>query len=114
MNLASLRGLPQKPVTVECASAKGQQKRTYRGVLLHDVLKDAQPRFDASKKNGRLRRRIVAATGGGDHRARTVPRTPGCCGRVTPAANSRRRPGRSGTSEGPAPIGAGPSDAARG
>lgn len=68
VTLASLRGLPQKSVEVEYASAKGQQKHTYQGVLLHDVLKDAQPRFDASKKNGQLRG-IVAATGGGDYRA---------------------------------------------
>ncbi|MFJ3841500.1 molybdopterin-dependent oxidoreductase [Streptomyces sp. NPDC090054] len=68
VTLASLRGLPQKSVEVEYASAKGQQKHTYQGVLLHDVLKDAQPRFDASKKNGQLRG-VVAATGGGDYRA---------------------------------------------
>lgn len=61
VTLASLRGLPQKSVEVEYASAKGQQKHTYQGVLLHDVLKDAQPRFDASKKNRQLRR-VVAAT----------------------------------------------------
>ncbi|MFF3013496.1 molybdopterin-dependent oxidoreductase [Streptomyces sp. NPDC057939] len=68
VTLASLRGLPQKSVEVEYGSAKGQQKHTYQGVLLHDVLKDAQPRFDASKKNGQLRG-VVAATGGGDYRA---------------------------------------------
>ncbi|MFG2292330.1 molybdopterin-dependent oxidoreductase [Streptomyces sp. NPDC048603] len=68
VTLASLRGLPQKSVEVEYTSAKGQQKHTYQGVLLHDVLKDAQPRFDASKKNGQLRG-VVAATGGGDYRA---------------------------------------------
>ncbi|MER7731361.1 molybdopterin-dependent oxidoreductase [Streptomyces erythrochromogenes] len=68
VTLASLRGLPQTSVEVEYTSAKGQQKHTYQGVLLHDVLKDAQPRFDASKKNGQLRG-IVAATGGGDYRA---------------------------------------------
>lgn len=68
VTLASLRGLPQKSVEVEYSSAKGQQKHTYQGVLLHDVLKDAQPRFDASKKNGQLRG-VVAATGGGDYRA---------------------------------------------
>ncbi|MER5931809.1 molybdopterin-dependent oxidoreductase [Streptomyces sp. NPDC002054] len=68
VTLASLRGLPQKSVEVEYTSAKGQQKHTYQGVLLHDVLKDAQPRFDAAKKNGQLRG-VVAATGGGDYRA---------------------------------------------
>ncbi|MFE6833992.1 molybdopterin-dependent oxidoreductase [Streptomyces sp. NPDC057705] len=68
VTLASLRGLPQKSVEVEYTSAKGQQKHTYQGVLLHDVLKDAQPRFDTSKKNGQLRG-VVAATGGGDYRA---------------------------------------------
>ncbi|MEV6678813.1 molybdopterin-dependent oxidoreductase [Streptomyces erythrochromogenes] len=68
VTLASLRGLPQTSVEVEYTSAKGGQKHTYQGVLLHDVLKDAQPRFDASKKNGQLRG-IVAATGGGDYRA---------------------------------------------
>ncbi|MGE7388415.1 molybdopterin-dependent oxidoreductase [Streptomyces sp. NPDC004126] len=68
VTLTSLRGLPQQSVEVEYASAKGQQKHTYQGVLLHDVLKDAQPRFDASKKNGQLRG-VVAATGGGDYRA---------------------------------------------
>ncbi|MFE5677513.1 molybdopterin-dependent oxidoreductase [Streptomyces erythrochromogenes] len=68
VTLASLRALPQTSVEVEYTSAKGQQKHTYQGVLLHDVLKDAQPRFDASKKNGQLRG-IVAATGGGDYRA---------------------------------------------
>ncbi|MEV7171618.1 molybdopterin-dependent oxidoreductase [Streptomyces sp. NPDC093224] len=68
VTLTALRGLPQQSVEVEYASAKGQQKHTYQGVLLHDVLKDAQPRFDASKKNGQLRG-VVAATGGGDYRA---------------------------------------------
>ncbi|MEU8775595.1 molybdopterin-dependent oxidoreductase [Streptomyces sp. NPDC048606] len=68
VTLTSLRGLPQQSVEVEYSSAKGQQKHTYQGVLLHDVLKDAQPRFDASKKNGQLRG-VVAATGGGDYRA---------------------------------------------
>ncbi|MFE7094094.1 molybdopterin-dependent oxidoreductase, partial [Streptomyces erythrochromogenes] len=68
VTLASLRGLPQTSVEVEYTSAKGPQKHTYQGVLLHDLLKDAQPRFDASKKNGQLRG-IVAATGGGDYRA---------------------------------------------
>ncbi|MFJ8159457.1 molybdopterin-dependent oxidoreductase [Streptomyces sp. NPDC096136] len=68
VTLVSLRGLPQISVEVEYTSAKGQQKHTYQGVLVHDVLKDAQPRFDASKKNGQLRG-VVAATGGGDYRA---------------------------------------------
>ncbi|MEJ8640945.1 molybdopterin-dependent oxidoreductase [Streptomyces sp. MS1.HAVA.3] len=68
LTLAELRSLPQTSVTVEFSSAKGPQKQTYQGVLLHDVLKNAQPRFDASKKNGQLRG-IVAATGGGDYRA---------------------------------------------
>ncbi|MFJ3876759.1 molybdopterin-dependent oxidoreductase [Streptomyces sp. NPDC090077] len=68
VTLDSLRGLPQQSVEVEYTSAKGQQKHSYQGVLLHDVLKDAQPRFDASKKNGQLRG-VVAATGGGDYRA---------------------------------------------
>ncbi|MFJ7779425.1 molybdopterin-dependent oxidoreductase [Streptomyces yangpuensis] len=68
VTLTSLRGLPQQSVEVEYASAKGQQKHTYQGVLLHDVLKDAQPRFDTTKKNGQLRG-VVAATGGGDYRA---------------------------------------------
>ncbi|MFD5618152.1 molybdopterin-dependent oxidoreductase [Streptomyces yangpuensis] len=68
VTLTSLRGLPQQSVEVEYTSAKGQQKHTYQGVLLHDVLKDAQPRFDTSKKNGQLRG-VVAATGGGDYRA---------------------------------------------
>ncbi|MFD6971329.1 molybdopterin-dependent oxidoreductase [Streptomyces sp. NPDC059979] len=68
LTLAELRSFPQTSVTVEFTSAKGPQKHTYQGVLLHDVLKNAQPRFDASKKNGQLRG-IVAATGGGDYRA---------------------------------------------
>ncbi|MFJ8016283.1 molybdopterin-dependent oxidoreductase [Streptomyces sp. NPDC096339] len=68
VTLASLRALPQASVEVEYTSSKGQQKHTYQGVPLHDVLKDAQPRFDAAKKNGRLRG-VVAATGGGDYRA---------------------------------------------
>ncbi|MCI4080128.1 molybdopterin-dependent oxidoreductase [Streptomyces sp. MMS21 TC-5] len=68
LTLAALRALPQTSVEVEYTSAKGRQKHTYQGVLLHDVLRDAQPRFDASKKNGQLRG-IVAATGAGDYRA---------------------------------------------
>ncbi|MEV7544083.1 molybdopterin-dependent oxidoreductase [Streptomyces sp. NPDC089915] len=68
ITLATLRGLPQQSVEVEYTSAKGQQKHTYQGVPLYDVLKDAQPRFDASKKNGQLHG-MVAATGGGDYRA---------------------------------------------
>lgn len=68
VTLAELRALPQTSVSVEFTSAKGQQKHTYQGVLLHEVLKNAQPRFDASKKNGSLRG-VVAATGGGDYRA---------------------------------------------
>ncbi|MGW9370595.1 molybdopterin-dependent oxidoreductase [Streptomyces xanthophaeus] len=68
LTLAALRTLPQTSVSVEFTSAKGQQKHTYQGVLLHEVLGNAQPRFDTSKKNGQLRG-IVAATGGGDYRA---------------------------------------------
>lgn len=68
ITLADLRKLPQAEAPVEFTSAKGDQKHTYRGVLLHEVLKAAQPRFDQSKKNGQLRG-VVAATGGGDYRA---------------------------------------------
>ncbi|MFF0486702.1 molybdopterin-dependent oxidoreductase [Streptomyces sp. NPDC004435] len=68
LTLGDLRSRPQVSVRVEYTSAKGRQKHTYQGVLLHDVLKDAQPRFDTSRKNGQLRG-IVAATGGGDYRA---------------------------------------------
>ncbi|MFE6851344.1 molybdopterin-dependent oxidoreductase [Streptomyces sp. NPDC057674] len=68
VTLAALRSRPQVSVKVEYGSAKGLQKHTYQGVLLYDVLKEAQPRFDESKKNGQLRG-IVAATGGGDYRA---------------------------------------------
>ncbi|MEU9860185.1 molybdopterin-dependent oxidoreductase [Streptomyces sp. NPDC047971] len=68
VTLADLRSRPQVSVQVRYTSAKGPQQHTYQGVLLHDVLKDAQPRFDESKKNGQLRG-VVAATGGGDYRA---------------------------------------------
>ncbi|MFG2235776.1 molybdopterin-dependent oxidoreductase [Streptomyces sp. NPDC048723] len=68
ITLADLRTLPQAEASVEFISAKGDQKHTYQGVLLHEVLKAAQPRFDQSKKNGPLRG-VVAATGGGDYRA---------------------------------------------
>ncbi|MFD5371584.1 molybdopterin-dependent oxidoreductase [Streptomyces sp. NPDC127103] len=68
VTLAALRSRPQVSVKVEYGSAKGLQKHTYQGVLLYDVLKEAQPRFDESKKNGQLRG-VVAATGGGDYRA---------------------------------------------
>ncbi|QES58225.1 hypothetical protein DEJ51_32185 [Streptomyces venezuelae] len=68
ITLADLRKLPQAEASVEFVSAKGDQKHTYQGVLLHEVLKAAQPRFDQSKKNGQLRG-VVAATGGGDYRA---------------------------------------------
>lgn len=64
---ADLRALPQVSVPIEFTSAKGQQKHTYQGVPLHEVLKTAQPRFD-QKKNGSLRG-VVSATGGGDYRA---------------------------------------------
>ncbi|MFJ6048666.1 molybdopterin-dependent oxidoreductase [Streptomyces sp. NPDC092307] len=68
ITLADLRTLPRTEASVEFISAKGNQKHTYQGVLLHEVLKAAQPRFDPSKKNGQLRG-VVAATGGGDYRA---------------------------------------------
>ncbi|MFD4864343.1 molybdopterin-dependent oxidoreductase [Streptomyces sp. NPDC058412] len=68
LTLTDLRAMPQTSVSVEFTSAKGPQKHTYKGVLLHDVLKNAQPRFDASKKNGQLRG-VAVATGGGDYRA---------------------------------------------
>ncbi|MFF2787447.1 molybdopterin-dependent oxidoreductase [Streptomyces sp. NPDC058049] len=68
ITLADLRKLPQAEASVEFISAKGDQKHTYQGVLLHEVLKAAQPRFDQSKKNGQLRG-VVSATGGGDYRA---------------------------------------------
>ncbi|MFD7785033.1 molybdopterin-dependent oxidoreductase [Streptomyces nojiriensis] len=68
ITLADLRKLPQAEASVEFISAKGDQKHTYQGVLLHEVLKAAQPRFDQGKKNGQLRG-VVAATGGGDYRA---------------------------------------------
>ncbi|MCX4545204.1 molybdopterin-dependent oxidoreductase [Streptomyces sp. NBC_01565] len=66
--LADLRKLPQASVEVKFASAKGEQEHTYQGVLLHEVLKTAEPRFDSTKKNGQLRG-FVSATGGGDYRA---------------------------------------------
>ncbi|MFB7255550.1 molybdopterin-dependent oxidoreductase [Streptomyces nojiriensis] len=68
VTLADLRKLPRAEASVEFISAKGDQKHTYQGVLLHEVLKAAQPRFDQTKKNGQLRG-VVAATGGGDYRA---------------------------------------------
>ncbi|MFD9265451.1 molybdopterin-dependent oxidoreductase [Streptomyces goshikiensis] len=68
VTLADLRKLPQASVEVKFTSAKGEQRHTYQGVLLHDVLKTAEPRFDAAKKNGQLRG-FVSATGGGDYRA---------------------------------------------
>ncbi|MFI5641755.1 molybdopterin-dependent oxidoreductase [Streptomyces goshikiensis] len=68
VTLADLRKLPQASVEVEFTSAKGAQRHTYQGVLLHDVLKTAEPRFDGAKKNGQLRG-FVSATGGGDYRA---------------------------------------------
>ncbi|MGW3323181.1 molybdopterin-dependent oxidoreductase [Streptomyces virginiae] len=68
ITLADLRKLPQVEASVAFISAKGDQQHTYQGVLLHEVLKAAQPRFDQSKKNGQLRG-VVAATGGGDYRA---------------------------------------------
>ncbi|MFC9343082.1 hypothetical protein ACFT0G_18965 [Streptomyces sp. NPDC057020] len=49
VTLAALRSRPQVSVKVEYGSAKGLQKHTYQGVLLYDVLKEAQPRFDESK-----------------------------------------------------------------
>ncbi|MFF2401869.1 molybdopterin-dependent oxidoreductase [Streptomyces goshikiensis] len=68
VTLADLRKLPQTSVEVKFTSAKGEQRHTYQGVPLHDVLKTAEPRFDAAKKNGQLRG-FVSATGGGDYRA---------------------------------------------
>lgn len=68
LTLAELRTLPQTSVSVEFTSAKGPQKHTYQGVPLHEVLENAQLRFDDSKKNGSLRG-VAAATGGGDYRA---------------------------------------------
>ncbi|MFE3789503.1 molybdopterin-dependent oxidoreductase [Streptomyces goshikiensis] len=68
VTLADLRKLPQASVEVRFTSAKGEQRHTYQGVPLHDVLKTAEPRFDAAKKNGQLRG-FVSATGGGDYRA---------------------------------------------
>ncbi|MFD3552247.1 molybdopterin-dependent oxidoreductase [Streptomyces goshikiensis] len=68
VTLTDLRKLPQASVEVTFTSAKGEQHHTYQGVPLHDVLKTAEPRFDAAKKNGQLRG-FVSATGGGDYRA---------------------------------------------
>lgn len=68
LTLADLRGLPQTSASVKFTSAKGEQEHTYQGVLLHDVIGKAEPRFDQNKKNGRLRG-FVSATGGGDYRA---------------------------------------------
>ncbi|KOU42346.1 hypothetical protein ADK55_25585 [Streptomyces sp. WM4235] len=68
VTLAELRKLPQTSAAVKFTSAKGEQEHTYQGVLLNDVLKTAEPRFDQGKKNGQLRG-FVAATGGGDYRA---------------------------------------------
>ncbi|MFH8637333.1 molybdopterin-dependent oxidoreductase [Streptomyces goshikiensis] len=68
VTLADLRKLRQASVEVKFISAKGEQRHTYQGVPLHDVLKTAEPRFDAAKKNGQLRG-FVSATGGGDYRA---------------------------------------------
>ncbi|WP_053065735.1 molybdopterin-dependent oxidoreductase [Streptomyces sp. Mg1] len=68
VTLADLRKLPQTSVEVRFTSAKGEQRHTYQGVPLHDVLKTAEPRFDAARKNGQLRG-FVSATGGGDYRA---------------------------------------------
>ncbi|MFF4852809.1 molybdopterin-dependent oxidoreductase [Streptomyces sp. NPDC001194] len=68
LTLADLRKLPQSSAPVKFTSAKGDQEHTYAGVPLYEVLKTAEPRFDRSKKNGRLRG-MVAATGGGDYRA---------------------------------------------
>ncbi|WP_424637882.1 molybdopterin-dependent oxidoreductase [Embleya sp. AB8] len=68
LTLADLRKLPQVSTTVEYGSAKGQQKHTYEGVPLYDVLNATGPIVDPAAKNGGLRL-FVAATGGGDYRA---------------------------------------------
>ncbi|MFK0213405.1 molybdopterin-dependent oxidoreductase [Streptomyces sp. NPDC090298] len=94
LTLADLRSRPQISVTVEYISAKGLQKHTYRGVPLHDVLQDAQPRFDDARKNGQLRG-LVAATGGGDYRAVLgwAELDPGCAkSRVLPAVSGDGEP----------------------
>ena len=65
LDVAALRNLPSKTVTVTFQGGGGPQHHTYIGPRLVDVLAQAMPRFDPSIKNDKLRHYIsVSATDG--------------------------------------------------
>ncbi|MER5469359.1 molybdopterin-dependent oxidoreductase [Streptomyces sp. NPDC002935] len=54
-------------VSFECATS-GVQRHGFEGPLLHDVLRDAEPRFDPRRRKDRLRF-LIAVTGADGHHA---------------------------------------------
>ena len=65
LDVAALRKLPSKTVTVTFMSGSGVEHHVYVGPRLVDVLTQAAPRFDPSIKNDKLRHYIsVSATDG--------------------------------------------------
>lgn len=58
--LADLQALPAVEVAVEFLTGTALQQRTYRGVLLYDLLQAAGPQFDPSRRNDQLRWYVTA------------------------------------------------------
>ncbi|MGD9894228.1 MAG: hypothetical protein AB7U18_23325, partial [Dehalococcoidia bacterium] len=55
ITLEDLQALPSQEIAVEFISGSSVEQRTYRGVLLHDLLIAAEPRFDRDRRNDMLR-----------------------------------------------------------
>jgi hypothetical protein len=63
--LETLQALPSTEVEVTFMSGSGEQKHTYKGVLLYDLLNAAKPTFDSNTKNDALQFYVrVGATDG--------------------------------------------------
>ncbi|MFF8534041.1 molybdopterin-dependent oxidoreductase [Streptomyces sp. NPDC015532] len=69
LTVPDLSAWPQHRVRVafECATS-GVRHHGFEGPLLHDVLRDAGPRFDPSRRKDRLRF-LIAVAGADGHRA---------------------------------------------
>ncbi len=65
LDVAGLRTLPSRTITVTFKAGNGTQTHTYVGPLLLDVLNQAGPLFDPTIKNDKLRHYVsVSATDG--------------------------------------------------
>jgi hypothetical protein len=61
LDVAGLRALPSRTITVTFKAGNGTQTHTYVGPLLLDVLTQAAPQFDPAIKNDKLRHYISAS-----------------------------------------------------